>query len=117
MKLIIFFAGACGAAALAYYHHQLHQANHSSSSTSENVASSGIAEFDAAVSSREIHRQLKVRPVRFYAMGDAPYSQTEKENLPLQLALLDPTADFTIHLGDMQGRYVYDRARWSKIQT
>lgn len=57
--------------------------------------------------SDEDHRHLKVRPVRFYAMGDAPYSNTEKENFPLQIANLDPSADFAVHLGDMQDRYVH----------
>ena len=102
MKLIIFVAVAVGAAALVYHNH-LQQA---AASTPDN-GHSGVAEFDAAIAGREVRRQLKVRPVRFYAMGDTPYSQTEKENLPHQLALLDPTADFTIHLGDMQDRYVH----------
>lgn len=43
-------------------------------------------------------------PVRFYAMGDAPYNAREFANIPVQLAKLDKTADFLIHLGDMQDR-------------
>jgi hypothetical protein len=43
-------------------------------------------------------------PVTFYAMGDAPYSSTERENLPYQIDLLRNDVDFAIHLGDMQDR-------------
>lgn len=66
----------------------------------------GVAEFELEIAKKPITRQLKSRPIRFYAMGDSPYSQTEKDNLPLQLAKLDKNADFIVHLGDMQDRYV-----------
>jgi len=42
------------------------------------------------------------RPVTFYAMGDVPYSFTERKDLDLQIANLDKDVDFAIHLGDMQ---------------
>ena len=97
MKLL--FASILAGAAIALGYHQL-----SGGLNSDDVPGD-ITAFQLAVGDREHHRNLKVRPVRFYAMADAPYSQTEMENLPLQLSLLDPTADFTIHLGDMKDRY------------
>jgi predicted phosphodiesterase len=57
---------------------------------------------------------LATKKIKFYAMGDSPYSQTEKDNLPLQLAKLDANADFMVHLGDMQDRYVL---MWMSICT
>ena len=92
---LIFLIAVVGAIALVYRRHQ----------TNTNSLLYNSSEFEAAIANRETTpRILKTRPVRFYAMGDTPYSQTEKDNLPLQLALLDPTADFTVHLGDMQDR-------------
>ena len=91
MKVLAFTLAAISALALGYHHLQ-----------SKN--SSDLSEFQAAVANRQSRRNLKTTPARFYAMGDTPYSQTEKDNLPLQLALLDPTAEFTVHLGDMQDR-------------
>mmetsp|Transcript_25045 Transcript_25045/g.38032 ORF Transcript_25045/g.38032 Transcript_25045/m.38032 type:complete len:322 (-) Transcript_25045:377-1342(-) len=64
---------------------------------------SDLSDSEAAV---ESNRRLNAKPVQFYAMGDAPYSYTEKKNLPVQLANLDPTVEFAVHLGDMQDRYV-----------
>ena len=98
MKLnVALLVAAVGTMALVYHRHQMNTNGDSNFPTG--------SEFESAMANRETApRSLKTRPVRFYAMGDAPYSQTEKENLPLQLALLDPTVDFTVHLGDMQDR-------------
>jgi hypothetical protein len=69
-----------------------------------------IQDFENAMANRRSRSNPKqawnIRPTRFYAMGDVPYSLYERENLPNQLKLLDPTVDFSIHLGDMQFRYV-----------
>jgi hypothetical protein len=67
-----------------------------------------IQDFEVAMADRLPRSRQKqawnIRPVRFYAMGDVPYSPYEIQNLPNQLSILDPTVDFTIHLGDMQFR-------------
>lgn len=97
MKILAITIAAIGAAAVAY------QATHVV--VEDVVEPSGVSEFEAAMAiTRPAGRRLKVRPVRFYAMGDAPYSHTEKENLPGQIDKLDPDVDFAIHLGDMQDR-------------
>lgn len=74
-----------------------------------NNNTTAIAEFELAIAKQQHNSrrlQQSPRPIRFYAMGDTPYSQVEKQNLPLQLAKLDSSADFIVHLGDMQDRYV-----------
>ena len=41
--------------------------------------------------------------ITFYAMADAPYTDHERENImPYQMKNLSNTADFLIHLGDLQ---------------
>jgi hypothetical protein len=98
MKLnVAFLIATVGTVALVYRRH------HTNTNSDNHFPTA--SEFESAMANREtIPRGLKTRPVRFYAMGDTPYSQTEKDNLPLQLALLDPTVDFTVLLGDMQDR-------------
>lgn len=66
------------------------------------------------------HRTLQaVRPVKFYAMGDTPYSSRERRNLPRQIARLrEQSADFVIHLGDMQaGRTTCTRGNYAKMAS
>lgn len=95
MKTIGFAFAVFGAAAVVFQCMHVH---------SDVLFPSDSAEFEAAVANTKHSRRLNVPPVRFYAFGDAPYSNVEKENLPLQIAMLDPSADFAVHLGDMQDR-------------
>jgi hypothetical protein len=45
--------------------------------------------------------------ITFYAMGDAPYTDHERENiLPYQMQNLSDSAAFLVHLGDLQSRRV-----------
>jgi hypothetical protein len=72
-----------------------------------NDSSTGsVATFELEIAKNKSVRRLATKQISFYAMGDSPYSLTEKDNLPLQLAKLDTSAEFIVHLGDMQDRYV-----------
>lgn len=95
MKTLGFAIAFIGAVAFAFQHLHYH---------SDVLLASDATEFESAVANTKHGRRLNIPPVRFYAMGDAPYSNVEKENLPLQIAMLDESADFAVHLGDMQDR-------------
>eukprot|EP00567_Pseudictyota_dubia_P011640 CAMPEP_0197450904 /NCGR_PEP_ID=MMETSP1175-20131217/27006_1 /TAXON_ID=1003142 /ORGANISM="Triceratium dubium, Strain CCMP147" /LENGTH=293 /DNA_ID=CAMNT_0042983453 /DNA_START=22 /DNA_END=900 /DNA_ORIENTATION=+ len=43
------------------------------------------------------------KPVSFYAMGDAPYTSSERSRFPDQVKNIPNDAEFMIHLGDMKG--------------
>jgi hypothetical protein len=101
MKIFGFSLAAIGAVALAF---AVFYRDKQGDKTAAN-----LSDFQAAIAGSRSGRRLNVRPVRFYAMADGPYSNTEKLNMPGQIENMDSTVDFAIHLGDMQVNRSFDK--------
>ena len=43
--------------------------------------------------------------LHFYALGDVPYLDSEREALPMQINALSSNADFVMHVGDLKTRF------------
>jgi len=58
------------------------------------------------VSFHDSKRRLSKAPDRvvFYAMGDTPYGEIQKQRFPFQIQALESRAEFVVHLGDCKSR-------------